>query len=383
MKNCAAPTFMVLVMLAAVFAYGLDETDVAKVILTPGTANIITGDTQYFTAKLLNRYGGQVSPKNGDSYWCEVSNGLGTIRNQNADTCIFEASKAGTGAITYFFRQSEFGFDIRGTANVTVTPAKCTIKPLTTMMAATQKKEFWADCTNISGYGSCPSLSWHAYGGAFSNPHNKTSGMPAMDYTASEFVGEYLIYATNGEIGDPGATYCEIKFDVVSGQPSTVIITRSLQSMETGDKHQFAAAAKDINGNAVETAKIIWSVQGEIGNITTDGFFTADKAGRGTVKAEASCPFLAAGCPSASVEVTVYEKPASPVVPETKPAEKKAEPQTPVTQQQIAQQNTGNQAQNAQNAAESMDPLLAIGLGFVAGLVVFGGLFMLIRKKVN
>jgi len=84
-----------------------------------------------------------------------------------------------------------------------------------------------------------------------------------------------------------------------SPQVVSIEITPTETNVMVGEDVQFEATAYDSENNAVE-ATITWSVEGDIGEITEEGEFTATTAGTGTVTA-------AVNEISASAEVTVTE----------------------------------------------------------------------------
>jgi len=206
-------------------------------------------------------------------------------------------------------------------------------------------------------------------------------------------------------LSDPDAIYCETALKVISGQPSAITIAYPSPSMEIGGSARFAAIATDVNGNIIESAKMIWSVQGGIGNITKDGIFTASKAGNGKIKAEAYCPLMPSDCPSASIGVTVNDKPALPITKEKRTIENETKPQATGSQGerlnsqplgqanqtatkaqqtgQATQLNISNSPQGAPNEPLAIGPLIAIGTIVVAAALAVSGAFFVLRKREN
>lgn|GEM_PF-4253486 len=391
----------VVLLAALAFADSAPEHDVVKVVLAPVNLTLYTGESAGFSVKLLDRYGNERQMQNGDEHACALSRDLGEVADAYWGGCRFTASKAGTGYVHFIYRQYYLGYSIMGSARINVLPAKCKIMPFTTMMSATQSRKFWVECTKNDGYTQldCPAMTWGATGGTIARTA-KVGSQYEMYYNASPYVGDYRVYATNSRTSDPDAVYCEQEIVVVSGQVSTLKIEPGKAiTIYVGETAEFDAVAKDINGNAVPDAKINWKVEGSAGTINHMGTFTASEKGSSIVKAEASCPFMAAGCPTASVSVTVLEKEA-PLASGGNPQQGGAqtgsagqasagrEEQGGAGTRQSGQATSGVQTTTPVNeggkqavAQPQIDPVLAIAGGFALGVMVLGAMLLLTGQK--
>ncbi len=72
---------------------------------------------------------------------------------------------------------------------------------------------------------------------------------------------------------------------VAPGPVSSIAVLPSAYSMLAGATEQFTAAASDSYGNANTTWMPVWSVTGGLGNISSNGTFTASAAGTGHILA--------------------------------------------------------------------------------------------------
>ncbi|MFA6329004.1 MAG: hypothetical protein WCY41_06190 [Candidatus Micrarchaeia archaeon] len=332
--------------------------------------NMTVGENYFFTLRLFDADGQETSGSG--SARCVVTGGLGEA-NATINACYFHAKKAGEGTLTYFYRASNFGYDLSATINITVEPARCAIIPKLQAMHPMQEKEIAADCSSLNGTRTdCPELQWNGTGGNFSNQHEINRGLAraqAVDYTSSRYAGNYKLYAISGEPADPNATYCEMALEVLPGSASKVAISQnSATALEVGQAVSFAALVTDIYGNSINDSTA-WSVNGSIGNISSDGVFTAAQAGRGMVKATAACEFMAAGCPSASVEVVVVRKAAQQEIPPAPPSASLAQPPASGQQQSQAAGQQGN------------GTLVMAVVAIAAAIGLAAAMFMFARKK--
>jgi len=391
MKTRVSIVFVALLLAAAVFAEMPAvnvkfDSDIPRTNMGTQVTNMTVGENYFFSLKLYDINGQQAYSTWDSSSRCVVTGGVGEA-NASTGTCYFYAKKAGKGTLTYFYRAANFGYDLSATINITVGAARCAITPKTQTILPLQKREIVAECSSLNGARtSCPAFQWHATAGNFSNQREISTGIArtqSVDYTSSQYAGSYKIYAIDGELSDPSVTYCEMTMEVLPGSASKVSIApNSATDLIAGQSIALEAVVKDLNNNTINDSKITWSVNGSNGNVSQNGIFTATRAGSGTVKAVVDCPFMAAGCPSAIIEVVVREsqaaqKPTSADVPPAPPAGNDMPPAPPSdTQPQASAQSQPKAA-----SAQGMDFLSMAAVAFAVGIGLAAAFFFLTARR--
>ena len=350
--------------------------------------NMTVGESYSFNVRLYNGEGQEVAWEGGSISRCVVTGGIGEA-NASETACHFYAKKAGRGTLTYVYRAPNFGYDLTATIDINTYEALCTITPKLQTILPLQKMAITAGCSSLDGKTtSCPGLEWNSNGGNFSNLR-MTSGYPqaqSADYTSSRYIGKYKIYATDGELSDNDATYCEMSIEVLPGSASKVSIAPKSANLNIGGNVSFAALVKDVNNNSINNSKITWSVNGSIGTVNQSGVFTATQAGNGTIKATAACEFMAAGCPSASVEVVVREAqiaplPTPPAAPATPPTPQELPPAPPSTPPAAQPPASPPQPQSPATAPQGVDPIHIAIIALVVGVGLAVAIFMRTARK--
>ena len=357
------------------------RSSVARDVLGEETETMTVGGSYSFSVALYDGNGRELYAEYGSSQRCSMSGWLGEA-NTSTTTCQIYAKKAGNGTLTYIYRSPNVGYDLTTTMNINILPARCTIVPKQMTTYPLQKREIKAECSDLKGKRTdCPELRWYGNGGNFSN-QNEINVHPErariVDYTASQYIGKYKVYATDGELTDPSATYCEMIVDVLPGSASKVTIApKSAAELKIGENVSFTVSVKDVNNNNINDSDIFWSVNGSVGNVSQRGVFTAASAGRGTIKATVDCPFMAAGCPFASVDVVVVQS----AQPQTPPEMPPAPPAITLPTQPVAPPSAPSQPQPPAAIPQEITPLqiMAIALVVVIGLATV--FFLLTAKK--
>lgn len=127
---------------------------------------------------------------------------------------------------------------------------------------------------------------------------NGTLSINGLSYTATQ-AGDERIY-----IGYDGSAVQSFAVKVVDA-PTTLTITPGSKTVSAGETVAFTVDAKDDSGKAIvyDASQVKWSVEGDIGTITSSGKFTAKNAGA-TGKIVATL-----GTKSATATVTVAKPP--------------------------------------------------------------------------
>jgi|GEM_PF-3303879 len=396
MKLPISIAFVALLLASAVFAEMPAvnvkfDSDMGRTITGTQTKNMTVGENYFFSLRLYDVNGQETYPAGDSGSRCVVTGGVGEA-NASTGTCSFYAKKAGKGTLTYFYRAANFGYDLSATINITVEQARCAITPKLQTIYPLQKRGLVAECSSQQGARtSCPAFQWRATAGNFSNQRETITGMArtqSVDYTSSQYAGSYKIYAIDGELSDPSVTYCEMIMEVLPGSASKVSIApNSATVMVVGQTVALEAVVKDLNNNTINDSKITWSVNGSMGNVSQKGVFTANRAGSGTVKATVDCPFMAAGCPFAAIEVAVRESQsvqaptqteAPPAPPAAAPAGNDMPPAPPSDTQASAQ----SQQQPATAASQQgMDFLSMAGIAFAVGVGLAAAFFLATARR--
>lgn len=121
--------------------------------------------------------------------------------------------------------------------------------------------------------------------------------------------GEYITAASSPSIPNSNAVF---RTEAFPGEPAVMLITPLQATMHIGETEQFCIEVYDEYGNraAYADSDVVWIVEGGIGTVSSEGYFTATSSGKGCVKA------ICKNNVSATANVTVS---GNPVVVETQP----------------------------------------------------------------
>ena len=241
-------------------AVGLTETANITVTvdpvltLTPTTVSLQAGLTQQFTATAFDENGEPVTVD-----WTTADN-IGTVNSSGLFTA---GSSAGTGTVT----ASAVGLERIADITVTVDPV-LNLTPETVSLHAGLTQQFTAAAFDENG--DPATVTWTTSG-------NIGTVNSSGYFTAGSSAGTGTVTAS--AVGLTKTANITVTVDpVLTLTPTTV-------SIHADDTRQFTAIATDENGNP---ATVEWAASGSIGNISTDGLFTAgSSAGTGTVTASA------------------------------------------------------------------------------------------------
>ncbi|MBI4999910.1 MAG: DUF11 domain-containing protein [Euryarchaeota archaeon] len=229
------------------------------IVVSPGTATVIVGTQQQFTAQAFDEYGNEIT--DATLMWSTdlgVVNYAGTFTAQTAPGNGFV--NASLGAAT-------------GSALVAVVPSdlhhiEVTPSPATVPVGGTQL--FRANAYDI--------YSNRLYGVGFSWGTNVGSIDASGLFAAQTTPGNGTVIASNGSISGQASVR------VAAGAADHITVTPQNETVAVGDEKQYAAVAYDSYGNAIPGVKFIWSTTA--GFINSTGYFTAKSTpGNGTVTA--------------------------------------------------------------------------------------------------
>jgi len=257
----------------------LDHVDVI-----PGTASIVAGTTQQFTALAEDRFGNEIP---GATFTWSVGGGIGTI----SPTGLFTASTTvGVGTV------SATTGGKTGTAIVTIVPdalATLALQPSTVTLAAGTTLVLTAE--GFDQYGNSVDLSsvtWSTTIGSVM-PVGTSTALLSAGFTA----GTGLLSVASG-----GRTLT-VEVTVTPGPVARIDLTPSPATVPAGGTLTFTATPTDVFGNAITGLTVVWTASASLGSISQAGVLTAaTTVGSGTVTASV-------GSVSASVSVTITPGP--------------------------------------------------------------------------
>ncbi len=244
---------------------------IAKVEVTPPTADVEVGQTLQLGARVLDADGKPVP--NARVQWFD-GGGQGTIDS----TGLLTAGYQGTMVVTAVASVSG-GKPTFGRATVTVKPeaaSRVVLDPVPGKLIA----------------GTRLSLSGAAY-----SPHNDKRD-DLLSYASSN--SRVATVTADGRVhavapgrvkitGTAGKASSAVDFTVLPNTIRTFGLEPASTSVRTGDVVRFQVGAKDAAGKAVSGLAVRWSVSGDGGIATIDqqGAFVAEQPGRYTVSADA------------------------------------------------------------------------------------------------
>jgi hypothetical protein len=250
----------------------------ASIAVAPASASLSVDDTISFTASGNDAKGNAVPVSPVWSATGGVVDGAGAYTPSSVGTFEVKASEGG----------------VHGTAEVTVTggrPVSLRIEPVEATVRADYSVRFRAFGTDAKGNEDEISAAWSvsgAGGGAIG---------PGGHY-APDKTGEHIIRA------EAAGMFAEAIATVVPGRVKAAAITPSEASLDLGEEIRFEVSAVDSRGNAITGVSVTWSVTAGVGDVSSDGHFTARSSGRGQVTARVEDGEAEA---SASASVTVRE----------------------------------------------------------------------------
>lgn len=229
--------------------------------VAPDTATVSADSTKQFTATIRDADGNVVATA---PTWT-VSGGVGSV----SATGLFTAATAGSG-----FVRAAAGA-ARDSARVTVvpgTPASVTVTPDPVTVSADTTQPFAATVQDADGNAVPVLPTWSVLGGIGSV---NASGLFTATTSGIGFVRAVA-----------GAARDSAQVTVVPGQAVTLDVAPDTATVSADSTEQFAAVARDADGN-VTPAAILWTTRGGVGIVSSTGLFTATTAGSGWVIATA------------------------------------------------------------------------------------------------
>ncbi|MEM0344246.1 MAG: hypothetical protein QXU73_08415, partial [Thermoplasmata archaeon] len=264
---------------------------VSTIVIAPGSASVIVGATQAFTATPLDIYGNVVP---GVALVWSTSGSIGSISQEGVLTA---ATTVASGMVIVT------GGGVSASAHVDLLPG-----PLASIVATPSSVSAQVGTTVILS-----AKGYDQYG-------NEISG---LTFSWSTTIGSVAPSSTNGDHASFGAGTAagsgsvtvsvgglslEIPAVVTPGPVARILLEPTAVSLQPGATQTFSAAPVDIFGNSVQGVTVVWSVSGSIGTVTQAGVLTAaELTSKGSVTATV-------GSVSASATVEIVPGPLASIL---------------------------------------------------------------------
>ncbi|MCX8174583.1 MAG: Ig-like domain-containing protein [Candidatus Micrarchaeota archaeon] len=293
----------------------------SRLSVTPESAKVPVGSTQQFFARLFDKYGNEIANSflaQQFSWSIESEYAIGEV----SQTGLFSASAKGEGRVIAVYSATPASSEVFGSARVSVVPKSagtyCVISPQGAQVKVSSTlrlsvKCYQEDPRSAKAEGieiECPAMGWSATEGTIIPDPLPSADERAATYTAGTIARSVLITAYDATPNpNPASSLlsCTTYVQVVPGEPASVSILPTSVSLYVGDSQRFQAFAYDKYGNAIQGSEFSWSASGGIGEVDSEGRFSATKAGTGAVKAELVSPLPAKEL-SATAQVNVLSQ---------------------------------------------------------------------------
>ena len=237
-----------------------------EIIVSPDTATVAVGDSIIFTAGLFDADGNLPNP-NSIPVW-SVIGGIGTINVSGK----FIPTKTGSGRIV------ATALGVADTTDlITVLPGT-----LTSLEVTPDSIRIPIDgVLQFSVYGSDYLGNDQAVGNIVWSVTSPIGSIDSSGIFTPSSVGTTRVIATSALGPVDTSAYLEI----TAGRLTTLVVSPDSAEVVSGDILNFSVSGSDAFGNPAVTGGINWSVVGSIGDITSEGKFTALTAGLGRIVA--------------------------------------------------------------------------------------------------
>lgn len=225
--------------------------------VTPEQLSLTAGETAQMIVVGYDAYG---NPTPIEPIW-HVPDGMGTV---SADQ-VFTAQKAGTG------RMIIAASDLAEVVDVSVevgSLASLVVQPESAEIASGAQQTFTAQGVDAGGNPVAAEVTWHVEG-----DHGTITAEGV--FTATQMGSGQVQAVSNDVSGSAEVT-------VTAGPAAALQLTLPAPSVRAGESITLESDAQDAAGNAIAAAPA-WSVEGDIGTITPESVFTAQKAGSGQI----------------------------------------------------------------------------------------------------
>gem|GEM_PF-1580388 len=240
------------------------------ITVSPATANLVVGTTQTFTASPKDQNG---NPIDAAITWTSSNT---TVGNVDAGG-IFTAAAAGTTTV-----QAANG-TVNGTAAVTVTvsaPAPVlttiTVSPATANLVVGTTQTFTASPKDQNGNPIDAAITW-------TSSNTTVGNVDAGGNFTAAAAGTTTVQAANGTVN--GTAAVTVTVSAPAPVLTTITVSPATANLVVGANQTFMASPKDQNGNPIDAAITWTSSNTTVGNVDTNGNFTATAAGTTTIQA--------------------------------------------------------------------------------------------------
>jgi hypothetical protein len=225
--------------------------------VTPEQVRLTAGETAQMIVVGYDAYG---NPTPIEPVW-HVPDGMGTV---SADD-VFTAQKAGTGRMIIAAGDLAEVVDI----SVEIGPlASLVVQPETAEIASGAEQTFTVQGFDAGGNPVPAEVTWSVEGDC-------GTITPEGVFTATQMGSGQVQAVSNEVVGAAEVT-------VAAGPAAALQLTVPSPTVKAGTSITVRSEAQDAAGNAITSAPT-WSVEGDIGTITPEGVFTAQKAGSGQI----------------------------------------------------------------------------------------------------
>ncbi len=225
--------------------------------VTPEQVSLTAGETAPMIVVGYDAYG---NPTPIEPVW-NVPGGMGTVSADN----MFTAQKAGTG------RMILAAGDLAEVVDISVevgTLASLVVQPETADIASGAQQTFSVQGFDAGGNPVPTEVAWSVEG-------DSGTITPEGIFTATQMGAGQVQAASNDVVGAAAVT-------VTAGPAAVLQLTAPSPNVRAGESITLESEAQDAAGNAITSAPA-WSVEGDIGTITPEGVFTAQKTGSGQI----------------------------------------------------------------------------------------------------
>ncbi|WP_179136924.1 Ig-like domain-containing protein [Candidatus Entotheonella palauensis] len=225
--------------------------------VTPEQLSLTAGETSQMIVVGYDAYG---NPTPVEPVW-HVPGGMGQVSADN----VFTAQKAGTGRLIIAAK------DLAEIVDISVeigSLARLVVQPESAEMASGAQQTFTAQGFDAGGNPVPVEVVWGVDG-----DHGTITAEGV--FTATQMGSGQVQAVSNDIVGAAEVT-------VTAGPAVALQLTVPSPSVRAGASMTLGSNAQDAAGNAIATAPG-WSVEGDIGTITPEGVFTAQKAGSGQI----------------------------------------------------------------------------------------------------
>ncbi|PON18692.1 hypothetical protein C2W62_06610 [Candidatus Entotheonella serta] len=225
--------------------------------VTPEQVSLTAGETAQMIVVGYDAYG---NPTPITPIW-HVPDGMGTVSADN----VLTAQKAGTGRLILAAE------DLAEVVDISVeigSLASLVVQPETAEMASGAQQTFSVQGFDAGGNPVSAEVEWRVEG---DNGTITSEGV----FTATQMGMGNVQAVSNDVVGAAEVT-------VTAGPAAALQLMAPSPTVRAGESVTLGSEAQDAAGNTITSAPV-WSVEGDIGTITPEGVFTAQKAGSGQI----------------------------------------------------------------------------------------------------